>query len=209
MEGSWASRTAAEVAGWPRAQSSETDFGAEKVRSKPGTGPWLRETPPLPISGSGGGVVAGEHRAQLIAHDVALESELGGSVAGPAPRRLALAGVVVLGAVGDLLQVVALLARSQLSDREHPPSLSRERAICVISPAAVILREGRRRWGKRGAAGVQPRLLKSARPGSERLLGAGGLVPGGGSLPVTTQRRDREARCRHRRPIRGPAAQHV
>ena len=157
----------------------------------------------------GGGVVAGEHRAQLIAHDVALESELGGSVAGPAPRRLALAGVVVLGAVGDLLQVVALLARSQLSDREHPPSLSRERAICVISPAAVILREGRRRWGKRGAAGVQPRLLKSARPGSERLLGAGGLVPGGGSLPVTTQRRDREARCRHRRPIRGPAAQHV
>jgi len=42
--------TACPASGPPSAQVSETDFGAEKVRSKPGTDP-LPRTPWLPSSG--------------------------------------------------------------------------------------------------------------------------------------------------------------
>jgi hypothetical protein len=75
-------------------------------------------------------------------------------------------------------------------------------------PAHCVRGEG---GGGREAPQGSAAAVESAGPGSERPLGAPVLVPGGGSLPVITQRRDREARCRHRRPILGPprAAAHT
>jgi hypothetical protein len=51
--------------------------------------------------------------------DLAVEAQAGGRVADPLARWLALAGVVVLGAFGDLAQVVALLSFAELADLEH------------------------------------------------------------------------------------------
>ena len=51
--------------------------------------------------------------------DLASEVELSGGSADPMPGRLALAGVVVLDAGGDRVEVVGLLALTELSDRDH------------------------------------------------------------------------------------------
>ena len=64
-------------------------------------------------------VVGGEHRCELVGPDLAGEAQLGGGVAHPLPGDLALAGVVVLRAFGDLLQVVHLLAGPELADGKH------------------------------------------------------------------------------------------
>jgi hypothetical protein len=64
-------------------------------------------------------VVAGQHRDELVLADLAVEAQAGSGVADPLARHLALAGVVVLGAFGDLAQVVALLSFAELADREH------------------------------------------------------------------------------------------
>ena len=64
-------------------------------------------------------VAAGQHRDELVLADLAFEAEARGGVADPLARLLALAGVVVLGAFGDLVEVVALLSYAELSDREH------------------------------------------------------------------------------------------
>ena len=107
--------------GPPRPQSRETDFGAEKVRSKPGTGPSPR-TPRIESSGSPStGLRPVSIADELVRADLAFEAEVRGGVADPLAGRLALAGVVVLGAFGDLVEVVALLAAPELSDREHHP----------------------------------------------------------------------------------------
>ena len=120
--------------GPPSAHSSETDFGAEKVRSKPGTAP-LEPTPRVPSSGSPlDRVAAGQHRSELFGPSTSVEAQLLRSVADPEALSLALAAVVVLGAFGDVLSVVALLSAPELSDREHAPSLSRERASCSAHP---------------------------------------------------------------------------
>ena len=66
-----------------------------------------------------GGIDAGQHRDELVGIDLALQAEILGCVAEPAALSLSFAGVVVLGSFGDLVEVVALLARSHLPDREH------------------------------------------------------------------------------------------
>ena len=75
-----------------------------------------------------GGVVAGEHRGELVGLDLAGEAEVARQLADPLARRLALAGVVVLGAFGDLVEVVALLAGAELPDGEHRGYVRREGA---------------------------------------------------------------------------------
>ena len=72
----------------------------------------------------GRGVVAGQHRRQLIGIDLALEAEFDGGVTEPVALGLALSGVVVLRAFGDLRRVVALLAGAELADRDHLLGLS-------------------------------------------------------------------------------------
>ena len=84
-------------------------------------------------------VLAGQHRDELFLADLALQTEVAGGVADPLPRRLALAGVVVLGAFGDLVEVVALLAAAELCDREHLPALSERRARCIGSSRHRLL----------------------------------------------------------------------
>lgn len=82
-------------------QVSETDLGAEKVRSKPGD-----RTPAANGAQAQrlarGRVVASAHPRELGGVDVALKAEEGGGVTGPLALGLALTGVVVLGAFGDL-----------------------------------------------------------------------------------------------------------
>jgi len=96
----WAAETSA-AAGWPpSAQVSETDFGAEKVRSKPGTGPRpgdLAQAQRLAV----GRVVAGEHGDELLGVNLAVEPQVFGGIAEPVA--LGLARVVVLGAFGDFV----------------------------------------------------------------------------------------------------------
>jgi hypothetical protein len=55
-------------------------------------------------------VAASEHRLELFGADLALKAQLLGGAADPLAGNLALAGVVVLGACGDLVEVVGLLA---------------------------------------------------------------------------------------------------
>ena len=120
---------------------SETDFGAEKVRSKPGTEP-SPGTPWLPSSGSPStGLRPVSIAVSWSAPDLARELQLAGGVAHPLPGDLALAGVVVLRAFGDLLQVVGLLADAELADGQHALSVRREGVLPHQSPE-VITREG-------------------------------------------------------------------
>jgi hypothetical protein len=74
--------------------------------------------------------VAGQHRRQLIGLHRAVEAKVLGRVAEPLPLGLSLAGVVVLSAFGDLVEVVALLSYAELANREHPPHLSNRRRFC-------------------------------------------------------------------------------
>src|SRR5215218_4287872 len=86
-----------------------------------------------------GGMAAGQHRDELVGLDLAGEPEILGPIAEPLTWGLALARVVVLGAFGDLLQVVALLAAAELSGGEHQrgprgrsmPLLSGEAGACI------------------------------------------------------------------------------
>jgi hypothetical protein len=64
-------------------------------------------------------VAAGQHRGQALGVDLAVEAEVRRDGTDPVALRLTLAGVVVLGAFGDLFRVVALLAGAELPDREH------------------------------------------------------------------------------------------
>ena len=90
-------------------------MGAEKVRSKPGTGPrpgtWRRPS---------GRLVAGSTPVSIALSwspsTLALEAEVLGAVAEPVALGLTLARVIVLGAFGDLGFVVALLAGAELPD---------------------------------------------------------------------------------------------
>jgi hypothetical protein len=68
----------------------------------------------------------------LLGLDLTVEAEALGGVADPFSGRLALAGVVVLGAFGDLVEVVALLSYAELADREHPPLTSTAPALCPV-----------------------------------------------------------------------------
>src|SRR6266511_5979286 len=67
----------------------------------------------------GVGVGAGQHPQQAVFADLAGYLQLGGGRPGPVAWRLASAGVVLLLAAGDLVEVVALLATQQLADVEH------------------------------------------------------------------------------------------
>ena len=103
------------------------------MRSKPGTG----SRPGADFRPSGSPVervAAGQHRGQLVGLDLAVEAEVRGGAADPVALGLALAGVVVLGAFGDLLGVVALLADAELPDREH----QRERPSGGVGSVAVF-----------------------------------------------------------------------
>jgi hypothetical protein len=64
-------------------------------------------------------VAPGQHRDELVGLDLAVETQQLGPLAEPGALGLALARVVVLGAFGDLAEVVALLAYSELADRQH------------------------------------------------------------------------------------------
>lgn len=79
-------------------------------------------------------VRAVEREAEPVALDLATDPELARSAAHPASGRLAGAGVVVLGALGDSLEVVALLPLAELSDRQHVGTESTEckcvRGLC-------------------------------------------------------------------------------
>ena len=61
-------------------------------------------------------IAAGQHRDELVGLDLAVEAEMLGGVAEPVALGLALAGVVVLSAFGDLVEVVTLLAGAELPD---------------------------------------------------------------------------------------------
>ena len=80
-----------------------------------------------------GGVAAGQHRGELVCLDPARQAQLLGRVAYPVALRLALAGVVVLGAFGDLVEVVALLAGAELSDRQHRPTCRRSGRVVPLN----------------------------------------------------------------------------
>jgi hypothetical protein len=85
------------------------------------------------------GIAAGQHRDELVGLDLAGEAEVIGGVSHPIALGLTLAGVVVLGAFGDLFQVIALLAATELPDGEHqrrPPGLLASWAIPQVSSAA-------------------------------------------------------------------------
>jgi hypothetical protein len=74
------------------------------------------------IGGSENGTVrggAGEDLAELFGRNFAVEIEHVGAPARPPAGRLATADVVVLGAPGDGVEVVALAAWSQLGQRQH------------------------------------------------------------------------------------------
>ena len=112
----------------PRAASTLTDLGAENVRSSAATlgsrGEARRRS-----SGSRG-IKAGEERAELRRRDAGRQAEPGRAGAQPLPRGLAATGVVVVGALGDLLLVVAVLAERDLADREHRPGQISKTSIC-------------------------------------------------------------------------------
>ncbi len=61
-------------------------------------------------------IATGQHRDELVGLDLAVEAEIPGGVAEPVALGLALAGVVVLGPFGDLVEVVAVLAGAELAD---------------------------------------------------------------------------------------------
>ncbi len=66
-------------------------------------------------------VLPGEQPQDLVAADSPVELEFDAACADPAAGRLALAAVVVLAAVGDLVDVVAPRTgpRGELADRKH------------------------------------------------------------------------------------------
>jgi hypothetical protein len=68
---------------------------------------------------AGARISPGEHGVELVALNRPLETQLGCSRAGPPPRSLPLARVVVVGAAGDRVEVVGLLALAELSDADH------------------------------------------------------------------------------------------
>jgi hypothetical protein len=76
-------------------------------------------------------VATGQHRFELRGLNLAGEAQVLGGVAKPFPGDLALAGVVVLSAFGDLVEVVALLSFAELSDGQHLALLSVGRAECI------------------------------------------------------------------------------
>ena len=76
-----------------------------------------------------GGMLGSEDSAQLRRLDLPREAELLAARAHPAPRRLALAGVVVLDPGGDRVEIVGLLAMAELAQREH---------IWAVVSAAVL-----------------------------------------------------------------------
>jgi hypothetical protein len=55
-------------------------------------------------------IAPGQHRRELVLTDLAFQAEVAGGVADPFPGRLAFAGVVVLGAFGDLVEVMPMSA---------------------------------------------------------------------------------------------------
>ena len=103
------------------------------MRSKPGTGPLAGDAAHPDQRLAVDRVAAGQHRVELVGLDLAGEAQVLGGVAEPFPGDLALAGVVVLRAFGDLVEVVALLAFAELADGEHPPCLSAGARFAPIS----------------------------------------------------------------------------
>jgi hypothetical protein len=95
------------------AARTETDLGTENVRSNPGT---VGLAAPECDAVRGG---AGEDVAELLRNDVTVEAEEVGAPAHPPAGRLAAADVVILGASGDGVEVVAPAARSELGQRQH------------------------------------------------------------------------------------------
>jgi hypothetical protein len=91
-----------------------TLLGAENVRSKPVTRIAPRDGLRARL-----GMVARQRAVQQLALDLAEDVELVGCRAHPLAGRLALAGVVILDALRDRLQVVVGLALSELADRQH------------------------------------------------------------------------------------------
>jgi hypothetical protein len=83
-----------------------------QVESRDGATPNMAEAERLP----GCRIVPGQHRHQLGGLDLALQAEILGGVADPVALGLPLAGVVVLGAFGDLAEVVVLLTAAELAD---------------------------------------------------------------------------------------------
>lgn len=66
-----------------------------------------------------------QERDEVVVGDRAIQAEALGAPASPVPRDLGAADVVVLGAVRDRAQVVALLTRRELPDRQHTPTKPR------------------------------------------------------------------------------------
>ena len=123
MAASAALRTSLDTSGSPRANSSDTDFGAQNVTSKPATvGTDLRAGEPAPARR----VDVGEHAAPAPRRRPRLSGRDGRA---PAPIHwpgASLAGgVVLLGAPGDGVEVVRLLALGQLPEAQHGPTAQR------------------------------------------------------------------------------------
>ena len=106
----------------PNAYMTDTDFGAENVRSKPGTRPFqVRIWVPF-----GDSPVPGASPARTARRSSLVTSSARSSRPAPVPiqrpRVSDAAEVVVVETARDLAQVVGLGADSELPQRQHPPS---------------------------------------------------------------------------------------
>ncbi len=107
------------MSGSPRPHAIDTDFGARKVRSQPGTLRLFAWMKPL----AGEWVLTGEHGSEMVRAYQAVETELV-SRREPVAGGLTLADVVVLDTGHDLVEVVALGAMAEPVKVQHgePPN---------------------------------------------------------------------------------------
>jgi hypothetical protein len=91
-------------------------------------------------------IAAGQYRFELRGLDLAGEAQILGGIADPFPDDLPLAGVVVLSAFRDLVEVVTLLSFAELADREHSTGYVRGERRMHRSLNKVIVREGGCCW---------------------------------------------------------------
>jgi hypothetical protein len=132
--------------------------------------PVVRPAERAPVSGA----PPAEERDEVVVADRAVQAEVLGGRASPVARDLGPAEVVVLGAVRDRAQVVTLLTRRELPDRQHTPTKRVEGAETrppAHQDATVWTLHGARsavRWGvrlRRVGESKSPDFARSAEGG--------------------------------------------
>ena len=160
-------------AGRPSAYSTDTDFGAENVRSNPGTRPFqVRNRSPLgvcPVPGFNPASTARrssprDRAAPARARRTALPSHR--------PGISPLAGVVVVEALGDLPQVVGLGADPQLPQRQHPNRTStpaepdwREESRPAAAACSTLVHGCELSWAPQGEGSFGHAVVMTCWPG--------------------------------------------